>query len=102
MVCCECATMQMTDSEILSLASKNETSDWELINILYGKTEVQRNRVPANVFQGVFSLQVLDVLSNCRLGTVLLGQMLLEPLDHRLVVIPEISLKGAKRAHHNC
>lgn len=54
-----------------------------------------RNCAPANVFQGVFFLQVLDVLPNCRLDAVLLGQMLLEPLDHHLVVIPEISLNWA-------
>lgn len=74
---------------------------WELLNVVCWKTEVRRNCVPANVFQGIFSLQVLDVLSNGRLGAVLLGQMLLEPLHHRLVVIPEISLKGAKNTN-NC
>lgn len=72
--------------------------DWELFHVVHRTAEVSRNHVPANVFQGVFSLQVLDVLSYGGLGAVLLGQMLLKPLHHRLVVIPEVSLKGGKSA----
>lgn len=57
------------------------------------RCDTSKPSLPSDVFQSVFSLQVLDVLSYGWSSAVLLRQMLLEPLHYCLVVIPEISLR---------
>lgn len=57
------------------------------------RCDTRKPSLPSDVFQSVFSLQVLDVLSYGWSSAVLLRQMLLEPLHYCLVVIPEISLR---------
>lgn len=57
------------------------------------RCDTSKPSLPSDVFQSVFSLQVLDVLSYGWSSAVLLRQMLLEPLYYCLVVIPEISLR---------
>lgn len=54
------------------------------------------NYKPVDVFQSVFSFQVLDILSNDGWSTILLGHMLLQPLNYCLVIIPEVGLEEKK------
>lgn len=49
-----------------------------------------------DVLERIISLQILDVFSDGRLGPLFLVQVFLQPLDHHLVIVPEVALERNK------